>query len=63
MDPDLVWFDLGDDYGVLELDERLTPPGLALELHVLKLHDSAETFAWWRTDAPGRAWPVRVGQA
>lgn len=62
MDRDLVWFDLDEGYGVLEVDERLTPSGFALELHVLKLHDSPETLAWWRFDCPDTIWVVNVAQ-
>lgn len=48
MEPDLTWFDLTPDHGVLELHEHLTD-GIGLELHVVMCADSA-TFAWWVTD-------------
>jgi len=33
--PIFAWHELHVDHGVLELHERLTPRGLALELHVV----------------------------
>ena len=34
-DPVFTWHDLGGGHGVLELHECLTPPRMALELHVV----------------------------
>jgi hypothetical protein len=39
-----TWFDLGPDYGVLELHEEVTLPGPALELHVrATVHHAAKS--------------------
>jgi hypothetical protein len=50
----LIWFDVGPDYGVLEVDEAITAPGPALELHLLIDRETGMTVAWWSSD--GGAW-------
>lgn len=44
-----TWRDLPADAGVLELDERVTPPGLVLELHVVRIRKPAVP---WRGGRP-----------
>jgi len=57
-----VWLDLAPDYGVLELDEAVTAPGPALELHVVR-SQRAGVVAWWTTDAGRTLGFVEVGDA
>jgi hypothetical protein len=58
MDRDLVWHDLAPDYGVLEVHERLTDPGAALELHIVLNPDAGTTVAWWVDE-----WGTCLGEA
>ncbi len=53
--------DLG--YGVLEVHEALTPPGLALELHVVVGSDEHGTLAWWEAENGTWLGHVEVGLA
>lgn len=60
---DATWFDLSPGHGVLELHERVTAPGPALELHVIEVRDGSHVRACWLSDdgrllrwvQPGRA--------
>ena len=45
-----TWFDLAPDYGVLEVDEAVTAPGPALELHLVTDGATGTSVAWWSTD-------------
>jgi len=47
---DIVWFDLGEGEGVLELPEQHAPGGPVLELHVVQASDTGSTIAWWETE-------------
>ena len=58
-----AWFDLAPDHEVLELDERLTAPGPALELHIVVDVEAGETFAWWMTDRGRMIGVADVGRA
>ena len=44
-----TWHDLPADAGVLEIDERLTPDGVELELHVVRDPGTGCSLAWWQT--------------
>ena len=57
-----TWFDLAPDYVVLELDEAVTAPGPALELHVV-VSKRAGLVAWWSTDLAVSLGLVEVGPA
>jgi hypothetical protein len=61
MDPDLVWFDLAPNHGVLEFHERLTA-GIGLELHVMVCADD-RIVAWWESDDGVWPWVAEVGAA
>jgi hypothetical protein len=50
---DLAIHDLAADHVVVELHERVTAPGPALELHVVIDSETGETSAWWE-DEDGR---------
>lgn len=47
---DSTWFELAAGHGVLELPERITKPGPALELHIIVPSDDSPTSAWWLSD-------------
>jgi hypothetical protein len=55
-------FDLGPDYGVLELDEAVTAPGPALELHVV-VSERVGLVARWSTDLGVSLGFIEVGLA
>jgi hypothetical protein len=57
-----IWFDLAPDYGVLELDERVTAPGPALELHVVS-SKRVGLVAWWSTEQGETLGFVEIGLA
>ena len=61
--PDFRWFDLHEDHGVLELAEDLSPPGLALELHVARDPETVSILAWWMSEHGEWLGCVLVGQA
>lgn len=46
------WFDLADGGGVLELDERATPRGVAIELAV-DVGPDGRTWAFWLASESG----------
>ena len=48
-----LYWKLDDDRHVLELNERLTPPGCALEFEILTADGYAKTFAVWRVSNTG----------
>jgi hypothetical protein len=46
-----TWHDLQENHRVLELHECVTPPDLALELHIVPDPESlGSSLAWWQTD-------------
>lgn len=47
MEPDLVCHVLSPDHVVIELHERVTAPGPALELHLVHNSGTGEVVAWW----------------
>ena len=55
-----TWFDLGPDYGVLELNEEVTLPGPALELHLM-MSERGGLVAWWSTERGESRGLVLVG--
>ena len=55
------WVDLEDGRGVLELDEMLTPPGLALELEVEVA--CGRTWASWKLEGGAVLALVTAGKA
>jgi len=57
-----TWFEVGPSYGVLELDEAVTAPGPALELHVL-MSERIGLVAWWSTERGETLGFVEVGRA
>jgi hypothetical protein len=57
-----TWFDLSPHYGVLELDEEVTAPGPALELHVVR-SEGVGLVAWWSTERGETLRFVEVGRA
>lgn len=61
MVPYLGVHDLADDHVVVELHERLTAPGPALELHVVQDSESGETVAWWEDEWGALLAPAAVG--
>lgn len=68
MEPNFVWHDLEHpepdiQHGVLELNERLTQPAQALELHVVMTKPSGTMVAWWATDNGLMLGFVEVGEA
>lgn len=61
--PPFTWFDLHEDHGVLELAEHISPPGLALELHVARDPETGRTLAWWMSDTGEWLGAVVPGEA
>jgi hypothetical protein len=57
------WFSFGEDGGVLELDEALTAPGRALELHVVIDSELGRTIAWWENEEGAFLGAPLVGDA
>jgi hypothetical protein len=54
-----AWFDLGPGCGVLELDETVTSPGPALELHVVVSEQGARRL--WSKDLALSLGSVEIG--
>jgi hypothetical protein len=63
MDPDLAVQVVAEDHVVVELHERLTAPGPALELHVVLDSETGAATAWWEDDDGGWLGEARVGKA
>jgi hypothetical protein len=61
MNANVTWWDIGDGYGVLELNEAVTRPRAALELHVLTT--DGETRAFWLDDEGRWLGLAEVGDA
>lgn len=51
MTPNLAVHTLSEDHLVVELNERLTEPGPALELHLVRDSETGASTAWWEDDA------------
>ena len=58
-----VWHDLGPDHGELGLDEAITAPAPALELHIVRDAATGAARAWWMDENGKKLGAVRVGQA
>ena len=63
MAPDLNVHDLAADHVVLELHERITAPGPALELHIVQDSETGETIAWWEDERGTSLGAVAVGKS
>lgn len=50
MVPDLVCHHLSENHVVLELDEHVTAPARAIELHVVRDSETGDAIAWWEDD-------------
>lgn len=54
---------IADGRFVMELHERLTSPGPALELHVARDSETRVTRAWWETEEGSWLGEATVGKA
>ena len=63
MAPDLAVHNLSEDHVVVELNERLTEPGPALELHLVQDSETGTTIAWWEDETGSWFGPASVGAA